>query len=193
MSALLPFLAFTFIAAFTPGPNNCMALSHATRGLRSGLMFSLGVFVGMLIVMPASALLSGFMAQHLRSAQTIMQAAGCAYMLWLAFCLWNAGPAVDHAMQADGKLLFSGCVLQLVNPKLIAYGITAFSVFILPQYQDITTLMAFAAVLALIGFAGTVTWAVSGVALKKLFHRHPIFINRTLAVMVLGCAFSSLA
>jgi threonine/homoserine/homoserine lactone efflux protein len=190
MTSYIPFLTFIFIGAFTPGPNNCMALSHATRGLRSGVIFSVGVFGGMLITMSACGLLSGFLAQHLDSAAFFMKIIGCAYMVWLAWRLWKSGGVDDGPVQGQGKLLLTGCALQLVNPKLIAYGITAFSVFILPNFHEVTILIRFAVLLAVVGFAGTLTWAFCGAGLKRIFQTHPTLVNRVLAVMVLGCAVS---
>ena len=186
----LPFLTFIFIAAFTPGPNNCMALSHAARGLKNGVVFSCGVFGGMLIVMLSCAFLSGFLAQHLSDAVTAMKIIGGSYMVWLAWSLWRSCGTADTSVQSTSKLLLSGCFLQLVNPKLIAYGLTAFSVFILPKITSTAALALFAALLAFVGFAGTITWAFGGAALQKIFQTHPVFINRILSVTVLGCAVS---
>jgi len=188
MVSYIPFLTFIVIAAFTPGPNNCMALSHATRGLKSGVFFSVGVFGGMLITMALCGFLSDFLKQHLASAEFAMKIIGCAYMIWLAWGLWRSGGVTEEPVQEHDKLLVTGCVLQLVNPKLIAYGLTAFSVFILPNYSGIAVLALFALVLAVVGFAGTLTWAVCGAALKAVFQQHPVAINRVLAMMVAGCA-----
>ncbi|MDR1125915.1 MAG: LysE family transporter [Deltaproteobacteria bacterium] len=190
MTNYLPFLTFIFIGAFTPGPNNCMALSHAARGLRNGVTFSVGVFGGMLVTMLACGLLSGFLAQHLDSAALFMKIIGCAYMVWLAWRLWKSSGVNDGPVQGQRKLLLTGCALQLVNPKLIAYGITAFSVFILPSFSEVTILVWFAVLLAVVGFAGTLTGAFCGAGLKRIFQAHPTLINRVLAVMVLGCAVS---
>ena len=192
MFNLISFLTFAFIAAFTPGPNNCMSLSHATRGLKNGVYFSLGAFGGMLVTMTLCGFLSDFLKQHLDSAALYMKIAGCAYMVWLAWGLWKSGGIADEPVQKQGRLLITGCVLQLVNPKLIAYGITAFSVFILPNYSEFILLMWFAVLLAVIGFAGTITWALCGAALKSVFLRYPVVINKVLAIMVIGCAVSML-
>lgn len=182
--------SFIVVAAFTPGPNNCMALSHATRGLRNGVLFSIGVFGGMLLVMLACGFLSSVLTAHLDSAQTLMKILGCSYMLWLAWCLWRSDAVADSPVQGSGNLLFSGCILQIVNPKLIAYGITAYSVFILPHVRETQSLIWFAIVLALVGFLGTLAWALCGAGMKKLFQQHPVLINRVLALTVVGCAVS---
>lgn len=184
------FISFIVVAAFTPGPNNCMALSHATRSLRSGILFSFGVLGGMLLVMLSCGFLSGVLAKHLNSAQTIMKVFGCSYMLWLAWSLWKSSDVAESPVQGSGNLLLSGCILQLINPKLIAYGITAYSVFILPHVPNTTSLVLFAAVLALVGFAGTLTWALCGAVMKTLFQHYPVYINRALALTVVGCAVS---
>ena len=45
MASLTAFLSFAFLTAFTPGPNNIMALTLAgTYGFRKGFRFCLGVF-----------------------------------------------------------------------------------------------------------------------------------------------------
>jgi threonine/homoserine/homoserine lactone efflux protein len=190
MQNSIPFLTFLVIGAFTPGPNNCMALSHAARGLRNGVTFSIGVFGGMLITMAACGLFSSFLTRHLDSAETWMKIIGCAYMAWLAWRLWKSSGVHDEPVQGRSKLLLAGCVLQLVNPKLIAYGMTAFSVFILPNFQERTILAWFAVLLATVGFAGTLAWAFFGAALQRIFQTRPVLINRILAILVLGCAGS---
>jgi Putative threonine efflux protein len=192
MSSYISFLTFIVIAAFTPGPNNCMALSHATRGLKKGILFSIGVFGGMLITMSLCGVLSGFLKQHLASAEFFMKIIGCTYMVWLAWGLWKSGGVTEESEQGQGKLLVTGCFLQLVNPKLIAYGLSAFSVFILPNNNEFVPLIIFAVFLAVVGFAGTLTWALCGAALKSVFQRYPVAINRVLAIMLIGCAVSML-
>ena len=186
----IPFLTFVFIAAFTPGPNNCMALSHATRGLRHGVLFSTGVFMGMLIAMLLCGFLSGVLARNLEYAEVFMKTLGAAYMVWLAWCLWKSDSAHNAPICRSGTLLWTGCVLQLVNPKLIAYGMTAFSAFILPVYSDTKSILWHSILLALVGFAGTLTWAFGGAALQKVFLDYPEIINKLLAVLVLYCAVS---
>lgn len=184
------FLSFIIVAAFTPGPNNCMALSHAVRSLRSGVIFSLGVFGGMLLVMLACGFLSGALVDHLDSARWVMKLLGGAYMLWLAWGLWTSSGVADRPVQSDKNLLFSGCVLQIVNPKLLAYGLTAFAVFILPHAHDAASLVIFAVLLAAVGFLGTLAWALCGLGMKRLFLAYPVGGNRGLALTVVGCALS---
>lgn len=189
----LPFFTFIFIAAFTPGPNNCMALSHAAHGLRKGMAFCCGVFGGMLVVMLACGFFSNFLASRLTHAQDAMKILGAAYMAWLAWSLWKSSGISEKEAHGNSGLLFTGCVLQLINPKIVIYGLTAYSVFILPVFRDDVSLFLFATLLAFVGFVGTVAWAVCGAALEKSFRSHPKRINRVLAGLVLGCAASMVA
>ena len=56
MPGLSPFLTYIFLTAFTPGPNNIMAMSYAGNfGLRRAMGFCLGTFFGILIVTSAYA------------------------------------------------------------------------------------------------------------------------------------------
>ena len=190
MQNYIPFLTFTVIAAFTPGPNNCMALSHAVCSLRRGVFFSFGVFGGMLIVMSACGFLSGFLVKNLPQAELFMKMAGGSYMVWLAWGLWKSAGITEKPLHSSGKLIATGCFLQLINPKLIAYGVTAFSMFVLPSQPNVVMLAWYATILAVIGFAGTLTWALSGAFLNGFFQTYPLLINRTLAALVLWCGVS---
>ena len=189
----IPFLLFVTVTAITPGPNNLMALSHACGGgMKNGLRFCFGVFFGMLAVMLACGMFSGALAAAVPEAEQAMKALGALYMLWIGWTLWNSGPASRHGAGADRRLFFQGLALQLVNPKIIIYGITAYSVFLLPVYRDTGPLALCAAFLATVGYLGTVAWALCGAGLEKLFHAHPKAVNRTLALLVAACALSML-
>ena len=153
----LSFLTFIFITAFTPGPNNCMALSHATRGLKSGIIFSTGVFMGMLIVMLLCGFLSEGLIRHLRHTELFMKILGASYIFWFAWDLWKTDTVHNASTCSSKTLLWTACALQLVNPKLVAYGMTAFSIFILPVYNDFASILRHTALLAFVGFAGTIS------------------------------------
>jgi hypothetical protein len=51
------FLSYVLLTTFTPGPNNIMSMSMASRhGLRRSLPFTSGIFVGFLLVYCAVSL-----------------------------------------------------------------------------------------------------------------------------------------
>ena len=192
MQDVAAFMTFVVITVFTPGPNTCMALAHAGRyGLRRGLSFCVGVFLGMLAVMLACAAGSAGLLAVL--PQGVMAALGAVYMLWLAWRMlsWKGTTDVAASLSSGwGSSLCSGALLQLVNFKIMFYGLTAYSVFILPWRRDASLLAVFAVLLAFGGFASTCCWACCGAAMQGLFARHPRVVNAILALMLGLCAVS---
>lgn len=190
MPYMTAFLFSVLITAFTPGPNNIMAMSIAGQyGRRQGLRFCLGVLLGSLAIMIACALGSATVCREFPWLERGLRIVGCLYMLWLAWGMIRAGRQgqTQHAGHAG---FVAGMLLQFVNPKVIAYGIAAFSVFITPYYTAYTDLLLFAVLLSVLVFAGTYSWSLCGGALQKGFARYPRRTNGVLALLMAGCALS---
>lgn len=88
------------------------------------------------------------------------------------------------------QLFFSGAVLQFVNPKIMIYGITSLSVYIVPVYSDKIVIALFALLLSSVGTTSTVCWALAGSALRTLFSRHTKVVNSVLALLLVWCTIS---
>lgn len=184
---LLPaFLAFTFITAFTPGPNNILALSTGVRkGFRGALPVILGICAGFLCVMLLCGLLVFSLSALSPAFMTAMKYAGCLYIVWLA---WHMVASKDSKnAENSGADFMTGCILQFVNVKIMIYGMTAFSGFIFPWHRSPATLLAGMVVLTLIGAAGVVTWALAGAVLQRFFRNHAALVNAVMAVLLLAC------
>ena len=184
---LLPaFLAFTFITAFTPGPNNILALSTGVqRGFRKALPVILGICAGFLCVMLLCGILVFSLSSLSPAFMTAMKYAGCLYIVWLA---WHIVASKDgQSAERPGADFMTGCILQFVNVKIMIYGMTAFSGFIFPWHRSLATLLAGMVVLTLIGAAGVVTWAIAGAALQRFFRDHATLMNAVMALLLLAC------
>jgi threonine/homoserine/homoserine lactone efflux protein len=170
-----------------------MALSLAGRqGFRRSLTFCLGVFFGFLIVMSACAAFSGLLYSLIPSLEPWLRRIGGLYILVLAWLLYRdqgTGPAEENSRQGG---LATGLLMQLVNVKVIIYGLTALSVFILPHCRSGVGLAGFVLILSLTGLAGTLTWAWFGSLLKNIFTRHRRLANSLLALTLVLCAGSIL-
>jgi threonine/homoserine/homoserine lactone efflux protein len=122
---LLPVLGFAVAMAATPGPNNVMvAASGATFGFRPTVPHILGVSIGfpaMLGIIVVGA------AEPLRTMPWLHEAlrwVGAAYMLWLAWHIATAEPAiatVEGRARAERRgrplTFFQAALFQWVNPK----------------------------------------------------------------------------
>ncbi len=197
----IPFLSYASTCTFTPGPNNLMALSSGTRlGYNGSLRFLLGMAVGLFVVLFASAWLNLALSEQMPVFIPFMRWVGVAYMLYLA---WHTAAGAfkksEHAEQTEQKThrdgiytFFPGLFLQLVNFKLILYGLTVTSNFILPHYRETMWLFAFSLALAFLGFISLTCWALFGSLLQKFLARHMRAFNGAMALLLIYCAYSLL-
>lgn len=207
------FLSYIFLTAFTPGPNNIMAMSTAGKhGLRKGSMFCTGVFFGFLFVMTCCAAGSALLYRFIPKIEPVMTYIGAAYILWLAWTIYRDKPHADEEgaetgtganadagtvkkslkqrMNLSKNLIFSGMILQLVNVKVILYGISAMTTFILPYYTDLPIIALFILGLSAMGYAGTFCWALFGAIFEKVFSKHKKGLNIVMALLLVYCAAS---
>lgn len=191
ISVLWAFLVFTFVTAITPGPNNILALTTGSRaGVKGCIPVLAGICGGFLCVMAICGGLSYSFSSLSESYLKIMRYLGCAYLLWLAWktAMPKEGGSNRHMVSG----FVSGFVLQFVNVKIMIYGMTAYSVFILPYYNSILGLLAGMCFLTLMGSFGTVVWAVAGASLQGLMQRHARPVNLVLGASLVACAWSIL-
>ena len=184
------FISFIFITAYTPGPNNIMSMSNASRlGFRKSFPFNLGILAGFVIVMILCTLFSAGLYALIPKIKPFMLVIGAGYMLYLAWKIWKSDSDI-HVQDTKGSTFLSGCLLQFVNPKILIYGITSMSSYILPVYQAPLILSGFILLLSLVGFSGTVCWAVFGSAFSKIFKEHRKLLNGIMALLLVYCAVS---
>ena len=86
----------------------------------------------------------------------------------------------------------AGFYMQLINPKLILYGITVFSNFIIPTYQSIQPLILFVLFLAIVGLIATSCWAYFGVIFRTFFAKYDRVLNLAMGLLLLYTAIASL-
>lgn len=190
---LAAFWSYIFLTAFTPGPNNIMAMSNSAReGLRRGLIFCFGVFLGFLTVMSLCAILTSTLYQHVPTFAPIMKWIGAIYILLLAVSILRDKPKKTSNKYLDPGSPLTGLVMQLVNVKVILYGLTALSIFILPYSQSLPTIILAIIVLSLTGFVGTCCWAIFGSLFQRFFQAYRIWTNVIMALLLTYCAISSL-
>ena len=122
-------LAFATATSATPGPNNAMlAASGATWGLRRTLPHMLGVALGFPAMLVAVALGAGEPLRAWPWLQGAMRWGGAAYLLWLAWHIATARPAMEDAGADAGRqrpfTFMQAALFQWINPKawIIAVG-----------------------------------------------------------------------
>ncbi|ENT6849815.1 TPA: cysteine/O-acetylserine transporter [Vibrio vulnificus] len=186
MSAIYTaFFTYVIITSITPGPNNILSLSVATQhGLKRSTKVISGMFCGYIVLM----LLCGVFTYHMVSQLPVITPwltwVGAAYIIWLAWGI-AASDIKTASKDSEGITFLTGFGLQFVNMKIILYGVTSISTFVLPYTQNIYWILATSLVLAFIALASNLIWAIAGKLLQSQFQKYGKAINMTLAAALL--------
>jgi cysteine/O-acetylserine efflux protein len=184
------FLTYIIITAITPGPNNIMSMTHASRmGFKKSYPFNLGIFLGTTMVMVLTTLFSSLFFNYIPKAEPVMLVIGAGYLLYLAYKIMTSGKEIRTGAMTEARFI-PGVLLQFINPKLYIYSITAMGSYILPHYRETGTLLLFAFFLAVVGFSCTVLWALFGSLFRKLFSDQGRLINTIMALLLVYSAVS---
>lgn len=182
------FFTYVIITSITPGPNNILSLSVATQyGLKRSTKVICGMFCGYIVLMLLCGLFTYHMVNVLPVITPWLTWVGAVYIVWLAWGI--AMSDIDtESKSSQGIAFLTGFGLQFVNVKIILYGVTSISTFVLPYTQNIYWILATSLLLALIALVSNLVWAVAGKLLQSQFQKYGKAINMVLAITLLYCA-----
>lgn len=189
-SDLIAAASFILITTFSPGPNNISsAAMGALHGYRQTRRYLLGVTGGVLIVFFACALVSATLLNALPQIEVVLRIAGAVYILYLAYSVLKASYSFERK-DVPPLGFASGFLLQLLNPKLIIYGLTLFSTFLAPAAAVSYQLIVVVVVLALVSFFSVSVWALFGTLIHKYLNspRAQLIINVCLSLFLVYTA-----
>ena len=127
---MLTFVAAVFFLIITPGPGVLSAAGvGAAYGMRSGLRYVLGLFIGNNLVV--LAVVSGLAALLLANpvVRTVLFTLSTAYLLYLAMRIAFAGSKIAFVAAQSEPGVMTGILLQPINPKAYAVNTALFSGF----------------------------------------------------------------
>ncbi|HEX9718392.1 MAG TPA: LysE family transporter [Ramlibacter sp.] len=186
---LFALLSYVLISTFTPGPNNISAASlGVVHGYWRTLRYQAGMAAGVWVMMLLAAWVSASLLSSFPAIEPALRWVGAAYVLYLAYSILKATYTFDGG-QSKPVGFGRGFLLQLLNPKLVVYGLTLFATFLGPITHS-PALLAAAALLAGMAFAATSTWALFGTAIK-VYQRRPrvaALVNTLLALLLVYTA-----
>lgn len=187
---IITFLSYAFLTSITPGPNNIMSMSTSSKyGLSHGLRFCLGVLFGFLGVMILCAVFTSILFDYIPKVEIFMRYAGAIYILYLAWTVYrNKQHEEKNGSKSNGVV--QGMILQFINVKVILYGVSIFSTFILPFYRSFNSLIIFVIIISLIGFLCSCVWALFGSVFQKILFKNQKILNIVMALLLVYCAFS---
>jgi cysteine/O-acetylserine efflux protein len=191
---IVPMLTYAFVMTFTPGPNNVSASALGMKvGYRRSLPYLLGMLCGFFLIMLASGLLTDFLTRNYGLIAPYLKWIGVAYMVYLAASI-VLEPLLhkDTGSRPAREGYLGGLLLQVLNIKVILYGITIYTSFATLLTGSPLRTLASAAFLAFLGFASVSTWCVAGAVLSR-FLRNRAFRFAFNAVMALLLLYSALS
>jgi threonine/homoserine/homoserine lactone efflux protein len=121
---LLIFSSVYLLAVATPGPGVAAIIARSlSRGTQGALAFIAGFLIGDIIWFTVAATGLAALAQTARLVFVVIKYAGALYLLYLAYRMWTAPPAVAteerlvDTGQKPAQLFFGSLALTLANPK----------------------------------------------------------------------------
>lgn len=183
------FLIYVITMTFSPGPNNVLSLTSSTQSsYKKTLPFMMGIASGFFIIMILTSVLNYTVIEYIPNVKPVLKVLGAIYILYLAIAIHGV---FGKKKNKDNKTTFSylsGLTLQFVNPKVILYGLTTFSVFIIPNYGGYLTMIFFSFLLAFTSFCSINTWAVVGSILKRWIDKYQLQFNIAMSVFLIYTA-----
>ena len=151
---ILSLIAFAFVTAMTPGPNNTMLLTSGVNfGFNRTRPHVLGVTIGFTIMILAVGLGIGRIFTEFPPLYSGLRIVSVVYLMWLAWRIATAGtsnPIVTD--EARPMTFFEAALFQWVNPKgwMVAWSVAANYVSPENLWADLMALSAIFLVVSLI-------------------------------------------
>lgn len=166
---ILSLIAFAFVTAMTPGPNNTMLLASGVNfGFGRTRAHILGVVIGFTIMMLAVALGVGRVFALYPPIYSALRIVSICYLLWLAWRIGTAG-ATDPIIgdEARPMTFFEAALFQWVNPKgwMVCLSVAANYVSPDDAWADAAVLSA---VFLIVSTISASSWALFGTSLRPL-------------------------
>jgi threonine/homoserine/homoserine lactone efflux protein len=196
-SSLLVFAAAYLAVLVLPGPGVTALVARVlARGLHGTPAFIAGFVVGSLVWFAIAATGLAVLASSFAVIFVAIRYAGAAYLLYLAWKLWNAPArpldAPQPAPDGAGRLFLTGLAINLGNPKVIVFFLA-----LLPTVVDLAALtpLGFAELaMIIIGIVSGVltTYAFAAARARRLFTspRAVRLVNRGSGAIMAGTAIT---
>ena len=182
---------FAFVSSITPGPNNVMLwASGLNYGFRRTLRHLIGVTLGFVSLLAATALGLGSLFQQVTWLSAVLRLLGSVYLLYLAYRVLTGG-RTEHRAAARPMSFMEAVAFQYVNPKAWVMGITAVGSFMPPDQNLLASVGMLSLVFGAVNLPCVATWAAAGSAIGRLLtdDRRRHLINAILALLLVGTIY----
>lgn len=186
LEQLLAYLAYACVTAFTPGPNNIMALyAVSQQGWGKGKYVIAGITAGFYFVMLICAIFCHQLVSLIPTATGVLKYVGALYIMWLAWHVARSGHSEGEGKEVD---FWDGFWLQFVNVKIYMYAITIYTGYVLTETEAFYILGMHAILLTVIGFSGILTWGIAGGILQSFLKKYHKPFNYAMGLILVWCA-----
>lgn len=193
------------VLAVAPGPDNLFVLlQSAMYGAKAGIFVTLGLCVGVLIQTLMAAFGVAAVVAASPTLLLIVQLAGAAYLLYLAWGAWRAPVANEDGESASKypklthfQLWRRGILMNITNPKVLIFFLAFFPQFIIKGSTETQVMIQMLImgltflVCTLVVFC-TVAWCAGTLADRLRNPKVQTILNKTSAVIFIILAVSTL-
>ena len=134
-SVFLAFMAATLALNLTPGADMAYVVARSlAQGRKAGVISAFAITIGCMVHIGLATLGLAALLAHSPLAFRLLQYAGAAYLLYIAWRLWRAGPGEKGTAVAParyGRIFAQGVLTNVLNPK-----VALFMLAFLPQFVD---------------------------------------------------------
>jgi len=160
-------VAFAFVSAVTPGPNNLMLLSSAVNfGFRRSVPHMLGITIGFTALVLAVGAGMGSILATLPWLYVALKIGGGLYLLYLAWKIAISRSIDDGDSQGRPLTFLEAAAFQVVNPKGWVMAVTAVAAYTDPaRYWP--TMLIVTGIFGAFVLPVSLLWAGAGLALRR--------------------------
>lgn len=189
LSLYLSMASFALAASITPGPVNILVLSSGVQyGFRPSLRLVFGATAGFCLLLLLIGLGLHQLLETFPQLTTIIQWAGVAFLLFMAWKLFSSNGELGKSDAGTGPSVMTGAVMQWLNPKAWLASIAGMGAYAASGAP--TLIWEFTAIYFVICFASVACWAYAGAFLSR-FLGNPARIrifNRIMAALLAASA-----
>ena len=197
LEMLIAFTGASLVLAFIPGPDNIFVMTQAAmRGWKVGVSVTLGLCTGLMVHTALVAFGVAVIFQKSALAFGLLKFAGAAYLLYLAYGAFRAGPASleGQALRPEPfwRLYLRGIVMNVTNPKVAIFFLAFLPQFISASAGPVVPQVAVlgAVFIACSLFAFSLISVLAGAISARLMRseKAQIMLNRVAALVFVGLA-----
>ena len=189
MNLMMSMAAFALVASITPGPVNIVALSSGARfGFRASQRHVAGATLGFVLLLVLMGLGLHEVLQRWPALTQVVQWAGVAFLLYMAYKLAADNGQVQASESAQSPSMLYGAIMQWLNPKAWLACVAGMGAFVADG--EARLVWQFAAIYLVICYVSVGCWAYAGTFLRG-FLNNPAgmrLFNRAMALLLVVSA-----